>query len=123
METLYSNQNQSITCPSSPNNSEQMISRYFHSRIRRPSAAMLMEKRLIFCIIIGEGDSNMDEMMMYGKRIPEYYDTMYLDGYTPYEILYATRKKMFREYQEREKAKQDAIIPTINFKSVVKIIK
>ena len=65
----------------------------------------------------------MDEMMMYGKRIPEYYDTMYLDGYTPYEILYATRKKMFREQQEREKAKQDAIIPTLNFKSVVKIIK
>jgi len=44
----------------------------------------------------------MDEVMMYGKRIPEYYDTMYLDGYTPYEILYATRKKMNREYQERE---------------------
>ena len=37
-----------------------MISRYFHSRIRLPSSAMLMEKRLIFCIIIGEGDSNMD---------------------------------------------------------------
>ena len=47
----------------------------------------------------------MDEMMMYGKRIPEYYDSMYLDGYTPYEILYAARKKMFREYQEREAAK------------------
>lgn len=46
----------------------------------------------------------MDEMMMYGKRIPEYYDTMYLDGYTPYEILYATRKKMYREYQERQAA-------------------
>lgn len=46
----------------------------------------------------------MDEVMMYGRRIPEYYDTMYLDGYTPYEILYATRKKMFREYQEREAA-------------------
>ena len=44
----------------------------------------------------------MDEIMMYGRRIPEYYDAMYLDGYTPYEILYATRKKMNREYQERE---------------------
>ena len=47
-------------------------------------------------------EKRMDEVMMYGRRIPEYYDTMYLDGYTPYEILYATRKKMFREYQERE---------------------
>ena len=73
----------------------------------------------------------MDEMMMYGRRIPEYYDTMYLDGYTPYETLHATRKKMFREYQEREAAAQrakeeaekDASIPTLNFKSVVKIIK
>ena len=44
----------------------------------------------------------MDEVMQFGRHIPEYYDTMYLDGYTPYEILYATRKKMNREYQERE---------------------
>lgn len=72
----------------------------------------------------------MDEMMMYGKRVPEYYDTMYLDGYTPYEILYATRKKMYREYQEREEAKRKAqeekdniIIPTINLKTNVRIIK
>ena len=73
----------------------------------------------------------MDEVMMYGRRIPEYYDTMYLDGYTPYEILYATRKKMHREYQEREAAaqrvKEDAerntIIPTINFNSTVRVRK
>ena len=50
----------------------------------------------------------MDEMMMYGRRIPEYYDSMYLDGYTPYEILHATRKKMYREYQAREEAKRRA---------------
>ena len=73
----------------------------------------------------------MDVMMMYGKRIPEYYDTMYLDGYTPYEILYATRKKMDRQYKERqeaaqrakEEAERDAIIPTLNFKSTVRVIK
>ena len=52
--------------------------------------------------IIQKEEKRMDEVMMYGSRIPEYYDTMYLDGYTPYEILYATRKKMNREYQERE---------------------
>jgi len=53
---------------------------------------------------------------------------MYLDGYTPYEILHATRKKMYREYQAREEAKQRAreekereIAPVINIKSVVKI--
>ena len=56
---------------------------------------------------------------------------MYLDGYTPYEILYATRKKMERQYQERqeaarrakEEAERDAIIPTLNFKSTVRVIK
>ena len=56
---------------------------------------------------------------------------MYMDGYTPYEILYATRKKMFREYQERqaaaqrvkEEAERDSVIPTINFKTNVRIIK
>ena len=70
----------------------------------------------------------MDEMMMYGRRIPEYYDSMYLDGYTPYEILPATRKKMYREYQAREEAKRRAkeeqerdVVPVINIKSVVKI--
>ena len=73
----------------------------------------------------------MDEIMMYGRRIPEYYDTMYLDGYTPYEILYATRKKMYREYLERKeaqkRAKQEAesevVMPTLNFKSTVRVIK
>jgi len=73
----------------------------------------------------------MNEIMMYGKRIPEYYDTMYLEGYTPYEILYATRKKMYREYMERKeaenRAKQEAesevVIPTLNFKSSVRVIK
>ena len=73
----------------------------------------------------------MNEIMMYGKRIPEYYDTMYLDGYTPYEILYAVRKKMHREYLDREeakaRAKQEAEsetgIPTLNFKSSVRVIK
>ena len=73
----------------------------------------------------------MTEMMMYGKHIPEYYDTMYLDGYTPYEILYATRKKMHREYLERQEAakrakqeaESDTAIPTLNFRSTVRVIK
>lgn len=73
----------------------------------------------------------MTEMMQFGRHIPEYYDSMYLDGYTPYEILHAARKKMYRQYQERqaaaqrakEEAERDTIIPTINFKSTVKVIK
>ena len=38
----------------------------------------------------------MTEMMMYGKHIPEYYDTMYMDGYTPYEVMYALKRQMYR---------------------------
>ena len=71
----------------------------------------------------------MDEMMMYGKHIPEYYDTMYLDGYTPYEILHATSHKMYNDYLARkeeaqrakEEAEMEAFIPTIHFKTTVKI--
>ena len=36
------------------------------------------------------------------RKIPEYYKTMYLDGYSPEEIHYALRKKMRREYAERQ---------------------
>ena len=35
----------------------------------------------------------MDEKFWYGKQIPEYYPTMYMDGYTPQEILHAINKK------------------------------
>lgn len=60
MEPLYSNQKQLINCPSSPNNSEQIISRFFHRPHTPPSSAMLMEKRLIFCIISDEGEKKND---------------------------------------------------------------
>ena len=36
------------------------------------------------------------------KNVPDYYDWMYLDGYTPEEILYAFHRKMDREQEERE---------------------
>ena len=30
----------------------------------------------------------------YSKNVPEYYDTMYADGFTPEQILYAKRRQM-----------------------------
>lgn len=42
----------------------------------------------------------------YNRNIPEYYDTMYQDGYTPNQIMTALRKKMLREHNEREAMKQ-----------------
>ena len=42
----------------------------------------------------------------YDRQIPDYYDTMYMDGYTPEQIMYAAHKKMQRMYEEREAAKR-----------------
>lgn len=64
----------------------------------------------------------------YDRQIPEYYDTMYLDGYTPHQILHAVHRKMYREYQEREAAKcreqeekELYSIPKINIKMNVRM--
>ena len=36
----------------------------------------------------------------YDRKIPDYYPTMYLDGYTPDQILHAVRRGMIQRYQE-----------------------
>ncbi len=59
------------------------------------------------------------------SRIPEYYDTMYLDGYTHYEIMQAAHKSIMRRYNEMmaEKAAKEAEneITNIKITSEVKI--
>ena len=37
------------------------------------------------------------------KHIPEYYDTMYLDGFTPAEIRYALQKKIDKMLADRRR--------------------
>ena len=37
----------------------------------------------------------------YMKKIPDYYPTMYRDGYSPEEILMSVRRQMYQEHQER----------------------
>ena len=54
----------------------------------------------------------------FDRQIPEYYPTMYLDGYQPEQILHAAHRKVYQDYVERKEAAQ---IPTLNIKSVVKI--
>ena len=44
----------------------------------------------------------------YNRRIPEYYDWMYLDGYEPWEILEAKHRSMKRAYCEKIAAEQAA---------------
>ena len=42
---------------------------------------------------------------LYHKDVPEYYNWMYLDGYTPEQIMYACRKKMYKDFVERRDAR------------------
>ena len=43
----------------------------------------------------------------YDRQIPDYYDGMYRDGYTPQQISYALHRKMIQQYEAR-KANQRA---------------
>ena len=53
------------------------------------------------------------------REIPEYYDWMYLDSFTPDEILYALHKKMNRQQAEQEELADS--VDSIKIKSEVKI--
>lgn len=55
------------------------------------------------------------------RYVPDPYPYMYLDGYTPYEILEATSRKMYNDHQSRKEETESFIIPTINFNTTVKI--
>ena len=53
----------------------------------------------------------------YNKNIPEYYDTMYLDGYTPQEIYNAHKKRMIDKVnEEKEESPTVKIVSEINKK-------
>ena len=39
---------------------------------------------------------------MRNRQIPDYYPTMYQDGYKPYEILEAAHNSIIKQYMERQ---------------------
>ena len=41
---------------------------------------------------------------MRNKHIPDYYPTMYQDGWKPYEILEAAHNSIIKQYMERQEA-------------------
>ena len=41
------------------------------------------------------------------RRIPDYYPTMYLEGFTPEEVMYAAKRQMYRQIQERKMMQTD----------------
>ena len=61
----------------------------------------------------------------FHKDVPECYDYMYLDGYSPEQILHAAHKKMMRQVEEREAAQRAEAeaneIPNVKIISEVKI--
>ena len=61
----------------------------------------------------------------YFNHVPDYYPYMYLDGYTPEEIMYASHKKVMKNIQAREEAKRAEAeaneIPEVKISSEVKI--
>ena len=54
---------------------------------------------------------------MRGKEIPEYRDTMYLEGYSPHEILTAARSTF---YSEQEAEETEAAPLNVHIQSEVK---
>ena len=60
----------------------------------------------------------MSVMNHYFRDLPDYCDTMYMDGYSPEQILHATRQKMIREHEAKAGANE---IPNVKIISEVKI--
>ena len=60
----------------------------------------------------------MENMLRRKRPIPEYYDTMYMDGYEPWEIMEAVHKRMRRIVAEREA--EDNSVSEVKITSVIK---
>lgn len=56
------------------------------------------------------------------SKIPDYYPTMYKDGYTPEQIRYACHRKIRRDYEASKRAEAEAMeIPEVKITSEVRI--
>ncbi len=53
------------------------------------------------------------------RKVPDYYPTMYLDGYNPYEITQAVHKNILKNYLSQEDNKMDDW--TVHVKSEVHV--
>jgi hypothetical protein len=74
-----------------------------------------------------EGGKIMGIFEYLDSKIPDYYPTMYRDGYTPEQIMYAAHRKLRKECEAREAAKREAAeaneIPEVKITSKVVIKK
>ena len=61
----------------------------------------------------------------YDRKIPDYYPTMYLDGYSPEQIIRAAHRKIRQEYDARKAERMTEAeameIPEVKITSEVRI--
>ena len=43
----------------------------------------------------------------HNRRIPDYYPTMYMDGFTPQQVMYAAKRQMYQQILERKAMQTD----------------
>lgn len=58
-------------------------------------------------------------MSILEKNLPDYYPTMYLDGYPPEEILTAHRRTIAKKHAERQTEAE--VVDEVNITSEVKV--
>ena len=67
----------------------------------------------------------MSLMNHYFRDVPDYYDTMYMDGYSTEQILHAAHQPINRQYESRQAAQRAAAeeneIPNVKIISEVKV--
>ena len=52
----------------------------------------------------------------YNRNIPDYYPTMFMDGYSPQQIWTARRRDIFKRLAERDKETEIKITSEIKLK-------
>ena len=61
---------------------------------------------LIF--ILSKERKERKKMSILEKELPEYHHTMYLEGYTPTEILFAAHKTIYNKHLDRQSEEEFA---------------
>ena len=64
-------------------------------------------------------DRTVFEKLM-GRPLPNYYDTMYLDGYKPWEIVEAAHNSIIKEAEARQAAREPQTPMNVRFQVEVK---
>ena len=59
-----------------------------------------------FTVKVEKGGVKVGIFEYLDSKIPDYYPTMYRDGYSPEQILHAARRKILKEYEARKEAQR-----------------